>query len=212
MAVLNQGILGGGRNKVGPVVMTSWKGRAVIKSMPLSVANPRTTPQVNQRNKFKSASQFASLILGLWIKPLWDRFAGNITGQNAWMKTNTETFSSSGDMNPASLIQSKGKMLPPVINIPVADASSSSVSFSLDFPNDLTWGQAGESGYVLAYNLTQNTVAGGLVTGNPGTDANAIVLTLAMEVDDQIECWSAIKRTDGTQVSPSAYIQVIAVA
>ena len=48
MGILKQGILGGFSGKVANVVGTSWKGIAVIKAMPLSVANPKTAGQVAQ--------------------------------------------------------------------------------------------------------------------------------------------------------------------
>ena len=46
MAKVRQGILGGFRGRVGNIVGTGWKGIAVMKSLPLTVANPRTAGQV----------------------------------------------------------------------------------------------------------------------------------------------------------------------
>lgn len=88
MAIISRGILGGFKGKVANVVGTSWKGRAVMKSLPLSVANPRSAGQVTQRTKFSNVTQIASSFLNSWIKPLWNPFAGNISGYNKFTSVN----------------------------------------------------------------------------------------------------------------------------
>lgn len=58
MAKIGKGILGGLSGKVGNVVGANWKGIDYIRSKPLSVKNPRTEKQVNQRTKFNIALKF----------------------------------------------------------------------------------------------------------------------------------------------------------
>ena len=58
MGVIKRGILGGFQNKVGPVVGTNWKGISVIKSRPVSVANPNSPAQQVQRNAMKAITIF----------------------------------------------------------------------------------------------------------------------------------------------------------
>ncbi len=110
MGKIKQGILGGFSGKVAGVVGSSWKGINVIRAMPVSVANPRTTPQVNQRNKFSQSILFASQILSTIIKPLWDRFAVQMSGYNAFIADNINNFNAEGLITPENLIFSKGKM------------------------------------------------------------------------------------------------------
>jgi hypothetical protein len=43
---------------VGNIIGGSWKGIDYTRIKPLSVANPRTPGQVNQRNKFSATIQF----------------------------------------------------------------------------------------------------------------------------------------------------------
>jgi len=88
MGILKQGILGGFKNKVGPVIGSSWKGRAVMRSMPLSVANPKTAGQVQQRSRFKQWTMLASALLSSVIVELCNRFAGSISGFNYFVKEN----------------------------------------------------------------------------------------------------------------------------
>ena len=59
MGVIKQGILGGFSGKVANIVGSSWKGIPVIKSLPLSVANPQTAAQTTQRNKLKGVVEAA---------------------------------------------------------------------------------------------------------------------------------------------------------
>ena len=92
MAIIKQGILGGFKNTVGSVVGSSWKGIATMRSLPLSVANPKTAAQVSNRNRFKACAEFGSLILASIIKPLMDRFAGQMSGYNYFTKLNKEVF------------------------------------------------------------------------------------------------------------------------
>lgn len=90
MGVIKRGILGGVSGSVGSVVGTSWKGIAVLKSKPLSVANPRTTAQVEQRDKMSLIVLLSQAILASWIKPLWDRFAQGMSGYNDFVSKNIQ--------------------------------------------------------------------------------------------------------------------------
>jgi len=96
MGIIKQGILGGFSGKVAGVVGTSWKGRAVIKARPLSVANPKTEGQVSQRTSFKSVAQVGSSILTSVLRPLYNPIAGNISGYNKFTSKNKQMFSGVG--------------------------------------------------------------------------------------------------------------------
>lgn len=110
MGVIKRGILGGFSGKVGNIVGSSWKGIAVMKSMPLSVANPRTTGQVNQRNAFSTIVSYASLLLTYVVKPCWDRFAQGQSGFNEFISTNIEYVNNLGLRDPLLFKISKGKL------------------------------------------------------------------------------------------------------
>ena len=130
MAVMSQGILGGLSGKIGNVVGSSWKGISVLKTKPLSVANPRTTAQVNQRNSMDGAVFYATIILATVIKPLWDRFAVKMSGYNEWISMNIAQFTDRTTFNAASLVMSKGKMVATPITVSTVSNGSKSVSIS----------------------------------------------------------------------------------
>lgn len=110
MAKIKQGILGGFSGKVANVVGTSWKGRAVMKSQPLSVANPRTEAQQEQRGKFSKIAELASAVLTQFVQPVENPISGNISGYNLFCKDNKEAFSALGKLVAASFVCGGGKI------------------------------------------------------------------------------------------------------
>lgn len=111
MAKIKQGILGGFSGKVAGVVGTSWKGRAVMKSQPLSVANPRTEAQQEQRGKFSKIAELASAVLTTFVQPVENPISGNISGYNLFVKDNKAAFNSEGVIQPASFMCGGGKII-----------------------------------------------------------------------------------------------------
>lgn len=213
MGIIKRGILGGFSKSVANVVGSSWKGIAYMKSKPLSVANPRTTPQVNQRSKFKGASLFFAFFLSGWVKPLWDRFSSGMSGYNAIMRQNVEDFGIDGEPATTDLVMSKGKMQPPVLSSAVADVSLGTIVFDYDIPDDVTWGQPDESLFIAVYNKTQDKpIDTAFVTVSPGDGDTFTMGSHDFIAGDVIWIWAAIKRADGTQVSNSTAIVANAVA
>lgn len=98
MAIIKQGILGGFSNKVGSVVGAGWKGIATMRSLPQSVANPRTTAQVANRSTFAQLAVIGSGILPTIIQPLWNRWAKKMSGYNEWLSVNKKLLDSVGSV------------------------------------------------------------------------------------------------------------------
>lgn len=110
MGVIKRGILGGFSGKVGGVVGSSWKGISVMRSMPLTVANPRTVKQVQQRSKFSKLSKLGSELLTTTIKPFWDRFAQMKSGYNAFIEVNKGAFDEDLNFDFSKLKLSQGRL------------------------------------------------------------------------------------------------------
>lgn len=96
MGIIKRGILGGFSKSVGPVVGSSWKGIAVMKAKPLSVANPKTAAQQAQRNKFAQAVAAGQALLAGLITTFWNPFAEKMSGFNFWISRNIDAFDASG--------------------------------------------------------------------------------------------------------------------
>lgn len=111
MGKIKQGILGGFSGKVAGIVGTSWKGRAVIKALPLSVANPKTAGQVSQRTSFSLVSKIFSILLTFITRPVYNPISGNITGSNKATSQNKLMFDGTGTFDATKAFIGGGTLL-----------------------------------------------------------------------------------------------------
>jgi hypothetical protein len=209
MGVIKQGILGGFQNKVGAVVGSSWKGIAVMKAKPISVANPRTAAQVANRTKMANIVLFAQVILATVIKPLWDRFASQMSGYNDFVKTNISQFATSMPDTPADLKISKGKMAATVMNSPTAANGSRTVTLNWTDDSGSGLKLASDVAFGVVVNVTQETVTGTFAARTRSQGSLAVTTPTNNSTSDQLECYLAFRRADGTVVSDSSHTQKI---
>lgn len=205
MGTIKQGILGGFSGKVAGVVGSSWKGIAVIKSRPLSVANPRTAAQTNQRTKFSAVVACASTVLATIVKPLWDRFAQGESGYNAFVKTNIDAFDSYGLPIVANIKSSVGKMAATPIDTMVSTDGSTTVNFT--WTNDSGTGLklATDEAYIMLYDDSQETFYGYATGITRVIGAASVEIDVACATGDQFSGYLSFRRADGTVVSDSSY-------
>lgn len=62
MGTFEKGILGGFSGRVGTVIGSRWRGRNVLRSLPVASNRPPTEAQLEQRLRFKTAIQFLNPI------------------------------------------------------------------------------------------------------------------------------------------------------
>lgn len=204
MAKIKQGILGGFSGKVAGVVGTSWKGRAVMKSRPLSVSNPKTEAQVSQRGKFSDIAALASEILTTFVQPVENPISGDISGYNLFVKDNKQAFDEAHQIVMAKFVSGGGKLL----NLESAEITGSLA----DEEVILSWtNSAGISAlrktdkvYAAVVTLKGELVAvtSGTSTRNDGT----VTIKFVREFDDlqqgdYIYCIYAVVSADGRDVS-----------
>jgi len=208
MGKIRQGILGGFSGKVANVVGSSWKGIAVMKSLPLSVANPRTSGQVAQRNKFANTVAFAVLILSTIIKPLWDRFAQRQSGFNAFISANIDNFEDSVPMPKGNLVLSRGQMgsiNPTAITINPGNNDvqvnwdeelSPPMSLPDDVPFCVVYNQDQDDYAIASGSLLEKREGGSIFMGSkPFWNAG-----------ETAQAWLAFRRADGTVVSNTGFL------
>lgn len=212
MAVIKQGILGGFQNKIGNVVGTSWKGIAVMKSLPVSVANPRTAGQVEQRSKFKQVSIFAGTLLAVIIKPLWDRFSQKMSGYNMFIQRNISLFNASGLNTPADLVISSGKMSGTPIISAVGSQGSNGVVMNWQDDSGQGFKQSSDIPFIVVFNNSTNEVSAFEIRGTREQAAADVYPDFKITLGDELYCYLAFKRTDGTIVSDTSVASTIVVA
>lgn len=211
MGIIRRGILGGFSGKVANVVGSSWKGISVMKSLPLSVANPRTTGQVQQRTKFGNTVAYATLILTSIIKPLWDRFAQRQSGYNAFISENIEMFSNELPALPFQLKTSLGKLKSTDVDSVSAPAGTDDVVVNWDTALDNNQ-LSDDEVYILAVNRTQGLPNLGTISGSVERSAGSATVQMPALIDmsDNIDVYLSFKRKDGTLVSNNTYATVAA--
>jgi len=208
MGIIKRGILGGFSGKVANIVGTSWKGRAVMKSLPLSVANPRSAGQVKQRTRFSVISKLASSINVQWVKPLWDRFAGDISGYNDFVKQNIVFVTDAGLVIWADLKLSIGDLFNSGA-VPEETVQVGANRVTVDLSTDL--GINGLSTDVCNIQLFDeaNNEPYGFANTSTRADSSMIVPFPSPATQDQkIAMYCSYLRSDGTLVSDAVYYQI----
>src|SRR5690554_1357826 len=210
MATIKQGILGAFSGKVGSVVGSSWKGIPVMKSLPPSVANPRTAKQIEQRSRMKACTAFSQAILADVIKPLNDRFASRMSGFNAFTSRNIACFEG-GELsqpeeikispvgNKAQLIDAIGAEVKPGkkdarVEIETTSIAGTGKALATDKP------------YVVIYNRTTRKAIGFALAPSRAVETYTMYLPDdEASPDDVVDVWLAYLRDDGTVVFETAY-------
>jgi hypothetical protein len=205
MGVIKQGILGGFSGSVANVVGSSWKGIAVIKSKPLSVANPRTAAQQAQRGKFGQTVAFASAILAAIVKPLWDRFAQGESGYNAFIKANIDAFNSDGLATPADLVISSGKMAATAIELPSASSAFPQVTISYTDDSGEGLKLTSDEAFVVVADSDGNVLGTSSGASTRGDGQDNIDCNRDLVQGETLSLYLAFRRADGTVVSNTAY-------
>ena len=196
MAIIKRGILGGFSGKVGNVVGTSWKGIAVMKVKPLSVANPKTAGQVNQRGKFKHTTLAGSALLSTICKPLWDREAQQMSGYNAFVKNNINAFDKDGVLTVANFKPTLGvEVEQPIssVDIPAGDTA-----VAVDWLSVAGNGKAlgADEMQIVVFNETKKefgSVAGSLTRAD---NSATVLMPSALEAGDVISVWLTARSAD----------------
>lgn len=213
MAVINQGILGGFSGKVANVVGTSWKGIAVMKALPLSVANPRTAAQVAQRSKMAGCVAMLQPILSQVIKPLNDRFAGKMSGFNYALQASIGAFDDAGDLNdPVKFKISRAANKAQLIDAIAAEAKITKLKVTWTSDAGKGYALASDKCYLVGYFADTGTFA---VSTNAVRSAGQAYLEFPdglFEAGYRVEVWMAFLRADGTVGFAQDYKRWVAVA
>lgn len=207
MGIINQGILGGLRKKVGSVVGASWKGIPVLRIYQPVVSNPKTAKQVTVRTGFKAYALLASAILAAYIKPLWDRTAVRMSGYNAFLKANAQLIKNGGNPFDEAFIATKGKMdATPIASVAVTAAgitvtwdptATGRYALPTDVPYLLVLDQANQKVIYAGCPDPSAVRSAGSVTALPAAFMNAL------ETGAEGKAYLSFMRADGSIVSDS---------
>jgi len=210
MATIKQGILGGFSGKIGNIVGSSWKGVAVMKAQPLSVANPKTAAQVENRTTFSTGVAFAKSINAEIIKPLWDRFATRMSGFNMFMQLNYVKFKAGSDLA-GKVKLGQGVMASTPMTSVSAPASHLEVNFTWTNDNGEGYKLSDDEVYAAVWNSAMEVLgfsAASATRASETLDVSCSKLTAGETVYTGI----CFRRKDGTIVSETTNTDALVVA
>lgn len=120
-AVLEGGIFGKARNKLGNVVLFVWKGINAARSYAIP-SNPNSTSQQTQRGIMKSMITYCQASLIPLIHKYWDPFAVQMSGYNLFIKTNRKP--GTGQVAWTDHIITKGSLPNVTVSAPLTTTST----------------------------------------------------------------------------------------
>jgi len=209
MAKLVGGPLGSYRGKAGGTIGSSWKGIAVVKSMPLSVANPQTVAQTAQRVKFAACIAAARLLLSNLITTFWNPFAKKMSGINSFVKQNIDCFATGSFSVPGSFYAARG-ILMGVENLEIeAGAGIHKIFATWDDNSGIGDALATDVSCLCVYN--ENMETWHFFSDGSNREATSSDFTLdGFEIGNELYCYFFFTRPDNSRVSDSVYKHVIA--
>jgi len=212
MGKIPQGIFGGISGKIGGLVGSSWKGIAYLRQMAMSVHQPDSPAQLKQRTKFTNVVDVAVQLLAVIIKPLWDRFAVKMSGYNNFVHYNIDLFEDVFPDPPEGFEISHGSMGATQFDTVTAVDNEAGIECAWIDDSGSGYKLATDLAFFVAYNLTQGIWAFGEASDGRSVPEATITFPAKCVLNDELYCYLAFKRADGTIVSMTAYKNVIVAA
>jgi hypothetical protein len=212
MGIIKQGITGGFSGMVGNVIGGSWKGIAYMRIRPVSVANPKTDPQLDQRSRFAITLRFLEPLTQL-LKIGFKNYAIQMSPFNSAMSYNVlnslqGTYPNYTIDYPNALL-SRGK-LPAALNQAAASTVAGTVLFSWTNNSDEVDASTDDNSLLAVYNPGKNQAVffNGLSKRADGTQAVTVPHSFS---GDLVHCYIAFKAKTGVLISNSKYAGAITV-
>ena len=206
MGTFKQGILGGFSGKVGPVIGSSWKGKAVMRAIALSYNDANSEAQQQQRAKFGLVSKFISSVTGFTSVGFKSQAVG-MTEANAAMMFNLPEVIS-GTWPSYTIDYSKALLSKGNVDLPYApQASVTGTDLELSWTDNSGIGNALSSDYinVIAYNKDRNQSVCDI--DSKSRNARSATLSLpATWTGDTIHVYLAAHRNGSAETSNSIYL------
>lgn len=207
MAVTQNTLIGSSRGKVGGTVFTKQFGKNVLKSKPLSVANPNTDKQKDQRVSLaKTVALYRSI--SAVINQTFKSQAVGMSAFNAFTskaKLNAFTYTGNGlpVLKPASLLISKGTISP--VAATGKEITIPAKAVSVDFPITLSdASQASTDKAVIGlYNATSGTLRASVTNAMRSAGTATATFDNVGAAGDDYYVYLAFIAADGAKSSDS---------
>jgi hypothetical protein len=213
MGIIKQGIVGGFSGMVGNVIGGSWKGVAYMRIRPVSVANPKTDPQLDQRSRFAITLRFLEPLTQI-LKTGFKNYAIKKSPFNCAMSYNVlnsilGTYPNYTINYPNALL-SMGK-LPAALNQAAASTVAGTVLFTWTDNSDETDAKGTDKNLLVVYNPMKNQAVTFSALGTRADATQAVTVPHSFS-GDLVHCYIAFKALTGELISNSKYAGAITVA
>lgn len=187
--------------------MSSWKGIGVLKSLPLSVANPNTAAQQAQRQEMTGVVAAARILLAALIQPFWNPFAQRMSGYNYFVQTNIATFTAGVFTDFANFFSQRGSLLGVVLGATSASEGGTDIDIAWTDNSGQSDALATDEMNVVYYNETQDYWVTDI--GSVTRDAAAInIVDANLAQNDELRVYVGTARPNVSKVSDSVYVNI----
>lgn len=211
MGRIKKGILGGFNGKVGNVVGSSYKGVAYMRSLPQSVANPRTPAQMAARARFTVLIQTLALateFINKQVKPL---VAAPLSPTNFLMRKNYHNGSVVGtgtelEIDFSKLDLGKGNDYPELVSAnATVDQGQRNVNFTWD---GTIYGDIASSSDVVSVMLINDSEGESIIKVDASTRINeSLQLQYPSSwIGSNFSAFIGVSSVDGQKVSKTVFL------
>lgn len=207
--IVQNPIVGRSRNKLANTIFSTWNGLNVVRSKPLSVANPQTLAQRIQRARTSVNAQFAkafsaAILIGFRIKQVGQSARSQALKAN-YPFTKADPFTAIGEILFEYAVVSKGSITPTQITTATATAGSASVSVA--FPNSVADASQASTDKMVLCVINGNTGKSVQSIGTFSRNSGSItaILPEAVQSGDELHFYLFAYSVTTSAVSDSTY-------
>jgi len=217
MSVVQNPFIGRARQKAGGMVFSTWKGINVLKTKPLTVANPKTDKQLMRRSALSQIVAIARAItaainLGFKEQAVQKSAFNAFTGYNLRNAFNYTTPPTAA-IQETNLLVSQGTITSQPMTSIVIDKSENEAQLQWDEQSAQPGQSASDIVATVFHNVTKNKWYA-FASDTPRSDG-AATITLDgnfISTGDDINCWTFFYNVANRKSSDSTYLNTDVVA
>lgn len=216
MAIVSNPLIGAAKQKMGGAVFSTWKGKNVLKTKPLSVANPQTDLQLMRRSAMTQIVAIGRLLLSM----INIGFKSLATGKSEFNVFTSVNLKNSFDYSappvatflPGNFAIAKGTITSNEMDTAVADVSLATIVLAWTYTTGLAGQSATDLLMVVVYNTTQDIWETFQTTVERDTETATLTPTPGMVAADNLAIFTFFKAASGANASDSSRIDTAVIA
>lgn len=213
LSIVQNVLIGRSKQKIGNAVFTTWKGKNVLKSKPLTVENPRTDNQLMRRSALSQAVESYRGIANC-IQVGWKELAIGMSEYNAFASFMLKYSFDYSTPPTATLVYSqvvisKGTIASTQITSASSSAGADTVTLNWD-ASDLQPGQSNSDKAIIVVVDTTTGVRGFVTNVSRSTETATVTLPFDITLGDTLECYLGFYNPTSMKAADSDHMQITA--